>query len=129
MKWVKRCGWAIAFAVFTLGAPALPARAHSEDGAITIDGCVGPRVQTVIQGDYRHGIPDRVVGDTPAIFGHPAGQEVGRLTAGTAYTVAQLARGYALLHGTKFSKPFAPGQTVGWVKSADVHFLALRNCN
>lgn len=84
---------------------------------------------TVIQGDFRRGIPDRAIGDTPPILDAPAGQEVGQLSAGTSYTVVRLRRGYALLRGTRYSKPFAPGQTVGWVRAADVHYLALRNCN
>ena len=69
-----------------------------------------------------------MIGDTPAILESPAGQAVGRLTAGTSYTVVSLRRGYALLRATRFSKPFAPGATVGWVRAVDVHFRMLRNC-
>ena len=93
-----------------------------------MNGCVGPRVTHTIVGDYRHGIPDRVIGDSPAFFSQPGTDKVGQLTPGTTYTVASLSHGYALLRGTHYSKPFTPGETVGWVKMTDVHFLMLRNC-
>ena len=98
------------------------------DGPVTVGECVGPHVSSVVQGDYMRHIPDRVIGDTPAILESPGGQTVGRLTAGTSYTVASLRQGYALLRATRLSQPFAPGATVGWVRSVDVHFLMLRNC-
>ncbi len=113
-------------AVLTSAGPA--AAQPDNDGPLTVNECVGPHVQTVVQGDYMRHIPDRVIGDTPAILESPGGQTVGTLTAGTSYTVANLRRGYALLRATRFSKPFAPGATVGWVRSVDVHDLRLRNC-
>ena len=120
-------------AVVAIGAvlaSAVPAAAQVDaNGPVAVNGCVGPHVQTVVQGDYMRHIPDRVIGDTPAILESPGGQKVGELTAGTSYTVASLRRGYVLLRATRFSKPFAPGATVGWVRSSDVHFLMLRNCN
>ena len=116
-------------AVGAVLASAGPAAAQPDaDGPVNVNGCVGPHVQTVVQGDYMRHIPDRVIGDTPAILESPGGQTVGTLTAGTSYTVASLRRGYALLRATGFSKPFTQGQTVGWVRAADVHDLALRNC-
>lgn len=95
---------------------------------VTVGGCAGPRVQTVIQGDYRRGIPDRVVGNTPPVYGQPGGDRVGQLVAGTAYTVVSERGGYFLLRADRFSRPFQPGQTVGWVRTSDVHSLMLRNC-
>ena len=116
-------------AVGTLLALAVPAVAQPDtDGPRTVGECVGPHVQLVVQGDYMRHIPDRIIGDTPAILESPGGQLVGRLTASTSYTVVSLRRGYALLRATHFSKPFAPGQTVGWVRATDVHNLMLRNC-
>ena len=95
---------------------------------VTVGGCAGPRVQTVVQGDYRRGIPDRVIGDTPPIYGQPGGDRVGQLAAGTAYTVVSGHGGYVLLRADRFSKPFEAGQTVGWVRVEDLHSLMLRNC-
>ena len=50
------------------------------DGPVQVNECVGPHVTSVIQGDYRHGIPDRAIGDTPPILEAPAGQVVGQLS-------------------------------------------------
>ena len=120
---------AVLLAVGAVLASAGPAAAQSDnDGLRTVNECVGPHVSSVVQGDYMRHIPDRIIGDTPAILESPGGQTVGTLTAGTSYTVASLRRGYALLRATRFSKPFAPGTTVGWVRSVDVLFLMLRNC-
>ena len=126
---LKMVGAALA-SIVAVGSMATTALAQTDaDGPIAVGECVGPHVQTVIQGDYRRGIPDRAIGDTPPILDVPAGQVVGHLSVWTSYTVVSLRRGYALLRGTRLSKPFAPGQTVGWVKASDVHDLALRNCN
>ena len=116
-------------AVGAVLASAGPAAAQADtDGPVTVNECVGPHVSSVVQGDYMRHIPDRVIGDTPAILESPGGQTVGVLTTGTSYTVASLRRGYALLRATHFSKPFALGATVGWVRSSEVHLLMLRNC-
>ena len=104
-------------------------RAQTGDlGPVAVGACVGPHVQTVIQGDYRRGIPDRAIGDTPPIYARPGGGKVGELTVWTAYTVDRVHGGYALLRGTHASKPFAAGQSVGWVRASALHALALRNC-
>ena len=95
---------------------------------VTVGGCAGPRVQIVIQGDYRRGMSDRFVGDTPPIYGQPGGDRVGQLATGTAYTVVSERGGYFLLRADRFNRPFQPGQTVGWVRTSDVHSLVLRNC-
>ena len=93
-----------------------------------VNACVGQHVQTVIQDDYRRGLPDRAIGDTPAILHAPGGRVIGHLAVWTSYKVGSPRGGYALLCGTRFSEPFAPGQTVGWIKASEVHSLALRNC-
>lgn len=100
----------------------------ADDGPLTRGECAGPHVDHVVVGDYRHGVPDRVIGATPTIMAEPGTDKVGQLTAGTAYTIVDLQHGYALLRGTRFSKPFTPGATVGWVKVSELHFLMLRNC-
>ncbi len=101
-------------AVGAVLASAGPATAQADaDGPVTVNECVGPHVSSVVQGDYMRHIPDRVIGDTPAILESPAGQVVGRLTAGTSYTVVSLRMGYALLRATRFSKPFAQGRRSG----------------
>ena len=117
----------LAAGVFLVSARPAVAQADT-DGPVTGNECVGPHVSSVVQGDYMRHIPDRVIGDTPAILESPGGRTVGTLTAGTSYTVVSLRRGYALLRATHFSKPFALGATVGWVRAADVHDLMLRNC-
>lgn len=120
---------AIVLAVGVVLASAGPVVAQADaNGPVTVDECVGPHVSSVVQGDYMRHIPDRVISDTPAILESPGGQTVGSLTAGTSYTVVSLRRGYALLRATRFSKPFAQGQTVGWVRVTDLHDLMPRNC-
>ena len=112
-----------------LPVPALAQAQDDNDGPVIVGACVGPHVRSVVQGDYLRHVPDRVIGDTPAVLDVPAGQKVGSLTAGTSYVVTSLRRGYALLRATRYSRPFAPGETVGWVRTSEVHDLALRNCN
>ena len=120
----------VAGAAFTTSpVPALAQAQGDNDGPVIVDACVGPHVRSVIQGDYMRHVPDRVIGDTPAVLDAPAGQKVGSLTAGTSYVVTSLRRGYALLRATRYSRPFVPGETVGWVRTFEVHDLALRNCN
>ena len=126
---MRRFATTAAVAAGVVLACAGPAAAQADtDGLVTVNECVGPHVSSVVQGDYMRHIPDRVIGDAPAILESPGGQKVGTLTAGTSYTVVSLPRGYALLRATRFSKPFAPGTTVGWVRAVDVHDLMLRNC-
>ena len=117
----------LAAALGGLAARAAFAQAVDTD-PITIGGCAGPRVQTMVRGDYRRGVPDRMIGDTPPVYGQPGDDRVGQLAAGTAYTVFGEHGGYVLLRADRFSKPFAAGQTVGWVRVEDLHSLMLRNC-
>ncbi len=108
-----------------------PARAQSDGGPaarLAVGECVGPRVDTVVQGDYRRGIPDRFVGATPDVLAGPGGSVVAHLTAGTAYVVASVRGGFVQLRGTHVSQPYGPGQAVGWVRATDLHELHPRNC-
>lgn len=105
---------------------------HSAAAAVFEAGeCVGPHVDRVVQGDYRHGVRDKVFGDTPDVMsGHGASaRPTGRkLTAGTSYSVLEVAGGDMLLAATKWSEPYAPGTVVGWVRSARFMDLHPRNC-
>ena len=120
---------AAALAMGSLIASASPAAAQPDtEGAVTVEACVGPRVQAVVQGNYRRHIPDRIIGDTPTILASPGGRRMGMLTAGTAYVVAGLRGGYALLRATRFSNPFSPETNVGWVRLTEILSLPPRNC-
>ena len=109
----------------------MPVAALADAEHIVAGACVGPHVDHVVPGDYRNGIPDKVVGDTPSLLVGPDGVPFTyrKIPAGTAYTVAEVRGGSVMLHATHYSMPFPVGSAVGWVRAADVHNLAMRNCN
>ncbi len=92
--------------------------------------CVGPHVDRVIPGDWKHGVKDTVIGATPELLSSPGGHPSGRkLPAGGAYIADRHVRGFYRLVGTHFSPPAQYGAAVGWVREGDMTGLALRNCN
>ena len=60
-----------------LASPSPAAAQADANGPVTVGECVGSHVSSVVQGDYMRHIPDRVIGDTPAILESPGGQTVG----------------------------------------------------
>ena len=92
--------------------------------------CVGPHVDRVIPGDWRHGIKDTVIGATPELLSGPGGHRTGRkLPVGGAYIADRHVHGFYRLVGTHFSPPDPFGAAVGWVREGEMTGLALRNCN
>ena len=108
-------------------AAVLSGRASAQDFAAT---CVGPHVDRVIPGDWRHGVKDTVIGATPDLLSGPGGHPTGRkLPAGGAYLADRHVHGFYRLVGTHYSPPAPFGAAVGWVREGDMTGLALRNCN
>ena len=94
-------------------------------------GCVGPHVDRVVQGDYRRGVRDKVFGDTQDVMsGHGASARATgrRLTAGTSYSVLEVAGEDMLLAATRWSEPYAPGAVAGRVRGLRSINLHPRNC-
>jgi hypothetical protein len=92
--------------------------------------CVGPHVDRVIPGDWKHGGKDTVIGATPDLLTGPGGRPTGRmLPTGGAYLADRHLHGYYRLVGTHYSPPFQYGEVVGWVREDTMTGLATRNCN
>lgn len=103
-------------------------RVSAAQAAVVI--CVGPHVDRVIPGDWRHGVKDVVVGATPDLLAGPGGRPTGgKLPPGGAFLVGSHVGGFYRLIGTRYSPPFPEGASVGWVAESDMTGLALRNCN